>query len=159
MTREIALTRGLVAIVDAEDYERVCNVRWYPQIRSPEHIYARTKIGGKTVMMHRVVTNAPPGAHVDHINRNCLDNRKVNLRVCTPWQNSSYCVHRRAPKYGYRGIMRGRNGFRANISHCGWRVFGKYHSTAIEAAQDYDLLALKLKAEFAVLNFPHEARL
>lgn len=33
---------------------------------------------------HRVVTNAPPGTHVHHLNGNTLDNRPENLSVLTP---------------------------------------------------------------------------
>ena len=41
--------------------------------------------------MHRVITDAPPKTHVDHIEHKLhtsLDNRKINLRVSTPSQNT-----------------------------------------------------------------------
>ncbi len=37
--------------------------------------------------MHRVILKAPGGLDVDHINGDGLDNRRINLRVCTRSQN------------------------------------------------------------------------
>jgi hypothetical protein len=38
-------------------------------------------------MLHRFITNAPPGMVVNHINNNQLDNRRCNLEVCTQKHN------------------------------------------------------------------------
>lgn len=39
------------------------------------------------IAMHRMIMNPPAGMVVDHINHNCLDNRRGNLRTVTHRQN------------------------------------------------------------------------
>jgi hypothetical protein len=43
---------------------------------------------GRKKRLHRIIINAPPDMDVDHRNRNPLDNRRSNLRICTPAQNA-----------------------------------------------------------------------
>lgn len=47
--------------------------------------------------MHRLIMNAEENKVIDHINRNKLDNRKENLRIC---QQSDNCKNKIAKK-GY----------------------------------------------------------
>ncbi len=64
--KEIKLTQGKVALVDDEDYEYLNQWKWNP-IRSHKNYYAAR--GGlyfgdqkKTISMHRVIMDTPPGA-------------------------------------------------------------------------------------------------
>jgi hypothetical protein len=43
-------------------------------------LYARTTIGGRALLLHRMIMNAVPGEEIDHIDGNGLNNCKGNLR-------------------------------------------------------------------------------
>lgn len=70
------------AIIDREDVERVSNIGWYLSDR-----YVAGVAGGKLTRLHRYLMNQPDGMMVDHINHNRMDNRRINLRVCTAKEN------------------------------------------------------------------------
>lgn len=89
--KKIALTgtrgKGLFALVDDEDYERILRVKmaWHWNCGGAASALPLPARG--QYLMHRVVMNAQPGQWVDHINGNRLDNRKQNLRFATPTEN------------------------------------------------------------------------
>lgn len=156
---EVKLTRGLVAIIDAEDAERVCQHKWCA-IPGPNTHYASRRSGKTSVMMHRVILNAQPGTEIDHINRNGLDNRKANLRYCTRSQNVANS--RTASKTGKSSVFKGvwfrrekkyTRPWRALIRKGGKR-YSSHHHTELEAALAYDELARQHFGEFARTNFP-----
>ena len=96
---EVKLTRGLVTIIDAEDFELVSRHKWFASRgQNTDYALRKQRIDGRqqTVSLHRVLLNAPDGMHVDHLNGNGLDNRKANLRLCTrsenSWQESIHSV-------------------------------------------------------------------
>src|SRR3954470_7057386 len=83
---EIPLTHGKVALVDIEDYPKVCNFTWRakPHGRNKEIWYVVSNVrqqGGKSksFMMHRVIMQPEKGTNIDHRDRNGLDNRRANL--------------------------------------------------------------------------------
>lgn len=98
-----------VAIVDDEDYEAVTAHRWFlyqgyarRQVsKGPKH--ARVV---KTILMHRQIMGLVPGdgLDVDHISRDRLDNRRVNLRVATRGENNQNTPARRNGTSAHRGV-------------------------------------------------------
>ncbi|MEG1462635.1 MAG: HNH endonuclease [Anaerorhabdus sp.] len=68
-------------------------------------IYASAINENKTILLHRLLTNAPKGMEVDHINGDCLDNRRENLRICTHQENLSNRKKRLDNKSGYPGVF------------------------------------------------------
>lgn len=77
MTKEISLTRGQVTLVD---YEFLLNFgHWCEQINLKTS-YARTKINGKTILMHRFIVGKAIGYFKGDVDRN---NQRSNLRVAT----------------------------------------------------------------------------
>lgn len=167
--RLLPLTQGQVAFVDPEDYDKVATHRWFAvrddRGAGPSY-YARAKISGKSVSLHRfLIGEIPQGAVVDHIDRNPLNNRRINLRVVNKYQSAQ---NRRAwvrsgkassPQSRFKGVY-GR--FKADGS-ISWRAVIKKDlqihnlgcfTSEVEAAKAYDSKAVELHGEYAVLNFP-----
>lgn len=86
--------------VDADIYKSLKRYRW----RIHWNGYPVRYTGDKVVFMHRVVNDTPEGKQTDHINRNKLDNRRINLRTVT---NSENRLNTGIPKNntsGYKGV-------------------------------------------------------
>lgn len=88
--RTIKLSDGVnQAIVDDDDYDYLSQFTWSNCRGYPTTTYNEPNKYGlphkKPVSMHRIITkqitNTENRKHVDHINRNKLDNRKCNLRI------------------------------------------------------------------------------
>lgn len=162
--KEIALTRGKVALVDDADYEWINQWKWQflPAHRTQEG-YAWRKmsmlnklIPGKTIAMHRVIINAQPGQEVDHRNGDKLDNRRENLRICTSAQNKFNIGKSRKNTSGYKGVCwhKQKHKWRAQVTFAKKDRHLGFFANAEEAARAYDCAVKELAGEFAQLNFP-----
>lgn len=92
---------------------------------------------------------------VDHINHNGLDNRRKNLRIATPTQNNA----NRLKTYGasiYKGVSWDikRRLWQVQIKINGKSFFLGGYQSEVEAAKQYDRVALFEFKEFACTNFP-----
>lgn len=153
--RYIPLTRGLHAIVDAEDYEWLSRYKWHvtPSPRSGT-FYARRSRGKGGVLMHREIMNPPEGMVVDHINGNGLDNRRCNLRICTQAENSRNSCKHSDGKSRFIGVYPHRDKWEVIVTHERKDHYGGSFTDEVEAARARDRLALQLHGQFARLNFP-----
>jgi hypothetical protein len=166
--KRIPLTKGYEAIVDDEDYEYLMQWVWRAKCRAGETIYA---VGRRWALgMHRVIIGAGDGEEVDHINGNGLDNRKVNLRLCSRAENSRNRRKQKNNTSGFRGVSKLRIRYKntsgnvktyeyylAHLEVDG-RVFSSTHNDLLSAARARDEMAIKHHGEFARLNFPQENR-
>ncbi len=86
--RCIQLTRGHVATVDDEDFERINARKWFAVVGRYQVRAARQSMR-KNIYMHYEVLEIEvvPGFEIDHIDRDPLNNCKENLRVVTHGQN------------------------------------------------------------------------
>lgn len=102
--KTIKITKGLLVIVDDDDYRWLIKRSWYALINTGHPSYARTTKGRQTILMHREILNAPDGIQVDHINGDGLDNRRNNLRLATIAQNNQNVRVRSDNTSGFKGV-------------------------------------------------------
>lgn len=154
----IPCTRGLETMVDDEDYPSLTEYRWCVAGTGKREIYVRRayRMDGRLicVLMHRqIMGNPPSNVHVDHIDHNPLNNQKHNLRLCTNAQNR-WNSQTLPGKSGYIGVWKNHNKWSAFIGSRENRVYLGQFDSAREAAVARDVAALRIRGEFAVLNFP-----
>ena len=127
------------------------------------HRNTRRHEGGKTrkIYLHRALLNPAPGEIVDHINRNPLDNRKVNLRIASSTESN----RNRGKNNTWKGKptsskYKGVSWDSRRMKWCSY-IWSENRSTHIgyfteekNAARAYDAMAYALYGAYAYLNFP-----
>lgn len=83
----VSLSDGIEAVISPEDVDLVKAYRWHLSRRGSGIRYAATRIDGRHVYMHRLISDAPAGKVVDHCDGDGLNNRRENIRVCTQADN------------------------------------------------------------------------
>lgn len=96
----------------------------------------------KNYRVHRLVYQAfcgeiPAGYHIDHINRDKLDNREENLRAVSPRENVQNSTQNGREKRGY-SFYKGRGKWRAGIEINKTRYFLGLFNTEDEAKGAYE---------------------
>jgi hypothetical protein len=154
----IPLTRGYVALVDDEDYERTIGAGKWTALVCKNAVYAhrKTPIERKTILLHRFLLGVTDArTDVDHKNGNGLDCQRSNLRKATRGQNNANRRRFRGAS-PYKGVFK---------NHLRWsaRIYVDYRKVPLgnfmtqeEAARAYDAAATEHFGEFACLNFPAE---
>ncbi len=156
------------AIVDNEDFELVSKYRWClskGRMRTSGDVsfYAVTTIrkegGGRTMLqMHRLILGLDfgDGRIADHINFKTLDNRRCNLRACSPLESVRHRKKMDGTSSKYKGVHYCQK-YKNWISHITIERKAKHlgsFKTQKEAAIQYDKAAFAEFGEFADLNFP-----
>jgi hypothetical protein len=171
MVREIRLSAGRKTLVDDFLFDRLSVFLWQSKGSgtSRDAVYAArsdrsTDKHNKTVLMHReiweMVNGAiPVGMEIDHINRDKLDNRLENLRVCTRSQNTMNRIKLESKSSRFKGVVfrPSRGKYEAKIRKNGEEIYLGIFKSEIDAAQAYDAKAVELFGEFAKLNFEEAA--
>ena len=102
-----------IALIDIEDIEKVKQYTWqakYTKDTKKFYVVSSQSNNKANINLHRLLTDCPDNMFVDHINHEPLDNRKSNLRICSPRSNSLNVRIRKDNKSGYIGVRQTRNG-------------------------------------------------
>ena len=158
--KTIALTKGMVSMVDDSDFEFLNQWKWQASLCGGYYYAKRDEmVDGvkRKVYMHRLVSGAVPGQLIDHINRLTLDNQRINLRKGTQSQNQANRVVRRDSASGIKGVdfFSSRGKWRARIRKDRVVHYLGYFDTPEEAAVAYNNAAVEKFGEFALLNERH----
>jgi hypothetical protein len=159
--KRIKLSQEQYTIVDDDDFNRINRFsKWYA---NKDHKYNRyyaichdPNNNKRIIAMHRFILDLKYGdrVHVDHINGNGLDNRKINLRICNHSQNQANCNIQSGTSQ-YKGVSYYKRISRYCASiRCNGNVYylGAFTNER-EAALAYDKKAKELFGDFAKTNF------
>lgn len=153
--------KGYEILLDDEDFNKQSQYSWYLS-KVDNCYYALRNENKRTILLHREILGlkSRKDGMVDHINHNGLDNRKENLRLCTPSQNM---MNKRIGKNntsGFKGVCLSkikRNNmidyyWKARVQKEGKVVFNKYFKRKGDAVEAYNKAAKQYFGEFALLN-------
>lgn len=157
----VILVQGFKCIVDEEDYEWVNELEEILTIRKgPNHLYVYVR----TIPLHKLifaVSNrvCKDGNVIDHINRNSLDNRRINLRSISNMSNLRLNSRKRPGTSKYVGVYKNfKTGkWCAQYSQGAENVHIGTFSSELEAARIHDIYLITKVKNPLRLNFPEEA--
>ena len=140
------------AIVDNEDYEELNSFCWYLDTHGYAFRNGKKGESQSHFSMHRQITKPEKIYDVDHINRDRLDNRKKNLRICERSLNIHNSNLKKNSKSGAKGVTYYSQGntWRARMRYKGKDVLCRYVKTKEEAKQLYLEASKKLVKELTL---------
>lgn len=150
--KTIKITQNKQLIIDDEDFESVSKHKW-SAVKKGNNFYAVSRIDGKIVSAHRFLLNINDSKIlIDHIDRDGLNNQKINLRFCNKSQNGANC----RPKGTsiYLGVCWNKKNkvWKSSIGFCNKNIFIGNFFDEKEAALSYNKKAIELFGEFANIN-------
>jgi hypothetical protein len=136
-------------LFDDEDFDKLKNFRWHV---TSKHVVHTAKRKGKRICLGlaREIMDCPKGLEVDHKNRNILDNRKINLRICSRALNAA----NKGPfnSLQIKGVIARRKGWQARIIQNGKEINLGIYPSKEEAGKMYNKVAKFIYGEFAWIN-------
>lgn len=152
------------AIIDIKNIDKIKKYKWYA-LKRKNHFIVCTNIPRKNCNLTRKKSfeylaniimdfNSSHYRMIDHIDRNSLNNRESNFRICSQSQNLQ---NRKAPSNntsGFKGVSWNKKDKRWRAEICSnkkRRILGHFKDKN-EAVVAYNKAALKYHNDFACLN-------
>lgn len=153
---KVSLTQGKFCIIDIVDLDKISNHKWYvikSKSKNSERLYAYGLVNNQYILMHRFIMGLQSGdcRQIDHKNHDGLDNRRKNLRICTPRQNQLNRRQLRIFSSQYTGVAWS-NKYQLWSSHYDKRFLG-YFNNEKTAAKVRDAYAILDSPDFIITNF------
>ena len=163
--KQIPCGLGKFALVDDADYNWLSHYMW----TTDSHGYATIDLRlstlcdapipkGGCISMHRLILGLKNGQghkkQGDHKNHSILDNRRNNLRICTPSQNHGNQLLQQNTTSRYKGVYWNKQckKWLAQIKIDGKKIYLGLFNNERTAAFAYNLAAKKHFKNFALLN-------
>jgi hypothetical protein len=143
---EMLTRKGDKVLIDKEDEMLLKKHTWNVDNGG----YVVSNINKKYTQLPRFLLNPPEDKEIDHINRNPLDNRRCNLRICSHEENSRNRNDGRTKKF--RGVSKIGKYYVMRIKCDKEKKMEKTFSLELAAASAYNYYAKKFHGEFAMIN-------
>ena len=142
----------LDVLFDIEDFPLLGQYNYWALLHRKTDVRVVTSNpAGGTAYIHRELLRPPKNLVVDHINGNCLDNRRINLRICTRGDNNKN-TSQRTGKLLPKGITQRGDKFRVRISSERVLLNLGTFDTLEEAVQVYNKNAERYHGQYAKYN-------
>ncbi len=154
MWKQIKLTKGKITKVDLNDFKYLNTIKWHYNHGYVSRTIRLKNNKFKKQLMHRVIMKAPKSLQVDHINGNTLDNRRINLRLCTKSQNMRNQRISKNNTSGYKGVSWNKRAKKwvSYIRFNSKQYFLGNFKNIKKAARAYNVASKKYHKEFSNLN-------
>lgn len=160
MSVNIPVGRHRYAIIDEDDALIVSEYSWHAvkpnnnkSWYAVRHVSDKEIAASKHILMHRQILGVDdPAIEIDHKDGNGLNNTKDNLRTCTKSQNCANRGLRSDNLSGFKGVSWAYGKWRTRITVEQKIIHIGRYSDIIEAAEAYNIAAVKYFGEFANLN-------
>lgn len=141
------------ALVDDRDYAKLSRFTWHIRRDKKTNLAYADRVNGRVpTSMHREIL--PKAAMIDHVNGNGLDNRRSNIRKCTPMQNMANSRKQSGTSSRYKGVS-----FDKTVNKWLAKIGYNYRTIALgvfrkerDAAKAYNHAAKILFGKFARIN-------
>jgi hypothetical protein len=145
----VPLTKGYFSIIPSYAVDEVAKNAWHIHFSSQYQAYARSRVKGKLIYLHKLLF--PEYGIVDHISGNRLLNIPSNTREATKETNAYNRLGNRNSRTGLKGVFTTTHGkpYRSSITAEGIDYHLGTFETKHEARAAYQEAALELHGDFA----------